>query len=46
MHNMPENFFLHKFTEEFYIKIYVMVNTVLPNIIIEQYFGKYLIWGL
>lgn len=28
MHNMPENFFLHQFTEEFYIKIYVMVNTI------------------
>lgn len=46
MHNVPENLFLPKFFDEFCIQIYVMVNTLLPNVIIEQYFLKYLIWGL
>lgn len=46
MHYVPENFFLRKFIDEFYIQVFVMMNTILLNVIIEQYFVKYMIWGL
>lgn len=40
MHNVQENVFLHKFTDEFSIQVYVVVNTILLNIV--QYFGRYI----